>query len=69
MGSEILKLTPLDHPFSAATGWDTPSLHGHCPASSLLRDSPPLPGEGRYFNREHSQPVEKIGTKGPRGNR
>jgi hypothetical protein len=35
---------PVDHTSRDADG-PSPSLHGHCPASSLLRDSPPLPGE------------------------
>src|SRR5712691_10176122 len=37
-------LLPVDHTSRDADG-PSPSLHGHCPASSLLRDSPPLPGE------------------------
>src|SRR6266849_1856078 len=36
-------LLPVDHTSRDADGL-SPLLHGHCPASSLLRDSPPLPG-------------------------
>ena len=33
------------HQLTRSNGGDLPpSLHGHCPASSLLRSSPPLPG-------------------------
>jgi hypothetical protein len=37
-------LLPVDHTSRDADG-PSPLLHGHYPVSSLLRDSPPLPGE------------------------